>query len=122
MPSMRSPRGPAARRSGYPGDAASKAKQQPFTEVPPTTTLLDVDEATRQLHKAKTAIVQCSDGTLYYLRGIDAGGAVVQPLHDGGERTHPLSRLRQLTGYDRDEVGLLDDPRVSLAKRQRRGA
>jgi len=122
MPSMRSPRGPAARRSGYPGDAASKAKQQPFTEVPPTTTLLDVDEATRQLHKAKTAIVQCSDGTLYYLRGIDAGGAVVQPLHDGGERTHPLSRLRQLTGYDSDEVGLLDDPRVSLAKRQRRGA
>ena len=85
----------------------------------PTT---QADEATRQLHKAKTAIVQCSDGTLYYLRGIDAGGAVVQPLHDGGERTHPLSRLRQLTGYDSDEVGLLDDPRVSLAKRQRRGA
>ena len=130
MPSMPSPGGAAAKRSGYPGDAAlRKPKKQSFSEVvvpaPGPTMLLNVDEATRELRKDKTAIVQsCADGVRYYLRDIGESTAVVQPLDGGGEREHPLSSLRQVTGYDSDEDGLLSEvaPRATHAKRQRAGA
>ena len=69
---------------------------------------LDVGEATRQLRKDKTAIVQCVNGELYYLRGInDHEAVVVEPLDGGDERTHQLANLRQVTGYDSDEDGLI---------------
>ena len=80
---------------------------------------LDVGEATRQLGKDKTAIVQSADGELHYLRDINEVEAVGEPLDGGDERTHPIASLRQVTGYDSDEDGLVKDPRVANAKRQR---
>ena len=80
---------------------------------------LDVGEATRQLNKDKTAIVQCADGELCYLRSIEDHEAVGEPLDGGNERTHATASLRLVTGYDSDEEGLLKDPRVANAKRQR---
>ena len=52
---------------------------------------LDVAEATRQLNKDKTAIVQCADGMLCYLRGITDNEAVGEPLDGGNARTHLLA-------------------------------
>ena len=80
---------------------------------------LDVGEATRQLRKDKTAILQCIDGKLYYLRGINDHEAIGEPVDGGGQKTHLLESIRQVTDYDSDEDGLLKDPRVTHAKRQR---
>ena len=80
---------------------------------------LDVREASRQLQRSKTAIMQCADGTLLFLREINESEAVGELLHGGGNRTHPTASLHQVTGYDSDEDGLLRDSRVTLAKRQR---
>jgi hypothetical protein len=80
---------------------------------------LDVGEAKRQLSKDKTAIVQYADGELYYLRGITDFEAIGEPLEGGDERRHLLASVWQVTGYDSDEEGLVKDPRVTKAKRQR---
>ena len=81
--------------------------------------LLDVGEATRQLNKDKTAIVQCADGELCFLRDINESEAVGEPLDGGGEKTQPTASLRLLTGYDSDEDGLRRVELVTNAKRQR---
>ena len=83
---------------------------------------LDVSEATKQLRKEKTTIVQCARGALYYLRDIKDSEAVCEPLDGGDESTHTLASLWQVTGYDSDEDGLARDPRVTNIKRQRTSA
>jgi hypothetical protein len=50
---------------------------------------LDVREASRQLQRSKTAVVQCADGTLLLLRQINESVAVGELLHGGGDRAHP---------------------------------
>lgn len=82
-------------------------------------TSFDVEEATRQLNNYKTAVVQCADGELCFLRSINQEEAVGEPLDGGDERTLPITALRQVTGYDSDEDGLLRDQKVTNAKRQR---
>ena len=76
---------------------------------------LDVSEATRALRKDKTAIVQCADGQLCFLRDVTESEVQCEPLDGGEERTLPTASLKLLTGYDSDEDGLKKD----VGKRQR---
>lgn len=80
---------------------------------------LDVREASRQLQRSKTAVVQCADGTLLLLRQINESEAVGELLHGGGDRAHPTASLQLVTAYDSDEDSLVKDSRVTLAKRPR---
>lgn len=80
---------------------------------------LDVREASRQLLRSKTAVVQCADGALLFLRQINESEAVGELLHGGGDRVHPTASLQLVTAYDSDEDSLLKDSRVTLAKRPR---
>ena len=80
---------------------------------------LDVREASRQLQRSKTAVVQCADGTLLLLRQINESVAVGELLHGGGDRAHPTASLQLVTAYDSDEDSLVKDSRVTLAKRPR---
>ena len=77
---------------------------------------LDVGEAARQLRSEKTAVVQCADGELCFLREVNESEAVGEPLDGGDERTHATATLRQVTGYDSDEDGLRSDGRVAKAR------